>query len=67
MASALVSAAHSVATAILKKPQIQPGETLPTSTDLKEDAADQSVQLDLSGKNIIACFLQSSSHPQKCS
>ncbi len=60
MASALASAAqaaHSVATAILKRPQVQPGETLPSSADLKENAADQNVQLDLSGKNIIACLL----------
>lgn len=63
MASALVSAAQAartVATAIIKPAQIQPGEALPASTDLKESAADQSVQLDLSGKNIIACLLHSS-------
>ncbi|KAJ3577009.1 hypothetical protein NP233_g19 [Leucocoprinus birnbaumii] len=56
MASVMASAAqaaHSVATSILAKAQILPGADIPTTADLKENAADESKQLDLSGKNII--------------
>lgn len=52
MASA-AQAAHSVATAILAKAQIQPGADIPSTSDLKENAADESKKLDLSGRNII--------------
>lgn len=58
MSSTLASAAqaaHSIATSILGRAQIQPGATLPTSSDLKENAADESIQLDQSGRNIIVC------------
>ncbi|KXN85163.1 Putative peroxiredoxin pmp20 [Leucoagaricus sp. SymC.cos] len=56
MATALASAAqaaHSVAASILARAQVQPGTDIPSSTDLKENAADESKQLDLNGKNLI--------------
>ncbi|KAF9447088.1 Redoxin [Macrolepiota fuliginosa MF-IS2] len=56
MASTLAAAAqtaHSIATSILGRAQIQPGAAIPASADLKENAADATIQLDLTGKNII--------------
>ncbi|KAF9565443.1 Redoxin [Agrocybe pediades] len=54
MSSVIASAAqaaHSVATSLLAKAQIQPGATIPPS-DLKEGAPDQAKPLVLTGKNI---------------
>ena len=47
-----VQAAHSVATSLLARSQIQPGGTIP-ALEVKEDAADKTVPLKLTGKNII--------------
>ncbi|KAF8808938.1 Redoxin [Phlegmacium glaucopus] len=52
MASALASAAHSLATSILTPVHIQPGGTIP-SVDVKEDEPDKPSPLILTGKNII--------------
>lgn len=62
MASAIAAAAqaaHSVAASVLSVAQIKPGATLPkpsSSLVLKENAADETVDLDLSGKVLIVCF-----------
>ncbi|EKM77250.1 hypothetical protein AGABI1DRAFT_122245 [Agaricus bisporus var. burnettii JB137-S8] len=59
MASAIAAAAqaaHSVAASVLSVAQIKPGATLPkpsSSLVLKENAADEPVDLDLSGKILI--------------
>lgn len=60
MTSAIATAAraaHAVATSILGHAQIQAGATIPAATDLKENAADETIQLDLAGKNIIVSYL----------
>jgi 2-Cys peroxiredoxin 5 len=58
MATALATAAqaaHSVATSILGRAQIQSGASIPSSADLKENAAEETKTLDLGGKNLIVC------------
>jgi len=47
-----VQAAHSVATSLLARSQVQPGGTIP-ALEVKEDAADKTAPLKLTGKNII--------------
>jgi 2-Cys peroxiredoxin 5 len=56
MSTALATAtqaAHSLATSILGRAQIQTGASIPSSADLKENTADEPKQLDLTGKNLI--------------
>jgi 2-Cys peroxiredoxin 5 len=56
MASAIAAAAqaaHSVASSVLSITQIKPGATLPEASVLKENAADESIGLDLDGKVLI--------------
>jgi 2-Cys peroxiredoxin 5 len=60
MAASLVSSAaqtaHSIATSILARAQIQPGQTIP-SAEVKENSPEKTENLVLSGKNVLVCLV----------
>jgi hypothetical protein len=58
MTSLITSAAttaHSAFAALLAKAQITPGGDIPTSPSWKEESAEETIALDLVGKNLIVC------------